>query len=97
MLKSDQEPAIIEVQRETRRQLWDEVNRIIEEVRDIMEGDTGVKGHVILENSPVGESQSNGYVENASKEIQQQIRKLKDQLQQNLVWAIPSVSPPTGV
>ena len=37
-------------------------------------------GVVILENSPVGESQSNGMVERAVKEVQHQIRKLKMQI-----------------
>ena len=39
-------------------------------------------GEVILESSPVGESQSNGYIENGIKELQSQIRKLKEQLEQ---------------
>ena len=38
-------------------------------------------GEVIFENSLVGESQSNGLVENAVREIQNQARKLKHELE----------------
>ena len=44
----------------------------------------GPGGVVILENSPVGESQSNGSVESAIKEVQWQVRKLKNQLELNM-------------
>ena len=39
-----------------------------------------IGGEVILENSPVGESESNGFIEKGIQEVQNQIRKLKDQL-----------------
>ena len=50
-------------------------------------------GEVILENSPVGESQSNGFVENAIREVQNQVRKLKNQLELNSASEISSKSP----
>ena len=50
-------------------------------------------GVVILENSPVGESQSNGSVERAIKEVQHQIRKLKMQLEQNMASKLENDSP----
>jgi len=50
-------------------------------------------GVVILENSPVGESQSNGMVERAIKEIQHQIRKLKMQLEENMNQKLNNDSP----
>ena len=53
----------------------------------------GGQGVVILENSPVGESQSNGMVENAIKEVQWQIRKLKEQLEKHVQCKIEYGSP----
>ncbi len=75
------------MQFEIRKELWNEMNQIADKIKESTKGqDTSSPvpgGQVILENSPVGESQSNGLVENAIKEVQAQIRKLKDQLQQN--------------
>ena len=48
-----------------------------------MRNSGSIGGEVILENSPVGESQSNGFVENAIREVQNRVRKLKDQLERN--------------
>ena len=50
-------------------------------------------GVVILENSPVGESQSNGSVEHAIKEVQHQIRKMKMQLELNMAEKLDNESP----
>ena len=93
IIKTDQEPAIIDVQREVRKQLWDEVIRIAEEVRDLRGESNSGPRQVILENSPVGESQSNGFIENRITEIQQQIRKLRDQVEQNLACSVLGNSP----
>ena len=66
ILKSNQEPAIVHLQKHARRKLWDEFFEITKQAKGIKEGtirDDFVKpagGEVILENSPVGESQSNG-------------------------------------
>ena len=80
IIKTDQEPAIIDVQKEVRRELWEELNEVMNEVKSLKMNtsyDDKVKsgGIVILENSPVGESQSNGSVERAIKEVQHQIGK----------------------
>ena len=76
------------MQYEVRKENWNEINQIAAKVKDVSMGQDIASpvpgGQVILENSPVGESQSNGLVENAIKEVQSQIRKLKDQLQQNM-------------
>ena len=74
---------MVEIQREVRKELWNEIIEMIRKVKEVKEGsdeDTGYKitgGEVIIENSPVGESQSNGLVEATVKEVQNQIRKLK--------------------
>ena len=47
-----------------------------------------IGGEVILENSLVGESASNGYIENGIKEVQNQIRKLENQIQSKLISEI---------
>ena len=45
---------------------------------------TNPGGVVILENSPVGESQSNAMVERAIKDVQNHIRIIKMQLEENI-------------
>ena len=80
---------MIAMQQEIRQELWSEILDIANKVKNIKEDDVdimdyvpgGPGGVVILENSPVGESQSNGSVEIAIKQVQHQIRKLKDHLE----------------
>ena len=48
--------------------------------QQVEQGDRSVK-KVVIEESPVGESQSNGEVENAIKEIQGHFRTVKAQIQ----------------
>ena len=73
IIKSDQEPSMVDIQMETRKELWAEVLKIMNDVKDVKEGKVKMEnmkctgGEVILENSPVGESQSNGYIENGIK------------------------------
>ena len=78
ILKCDQEPAIKDLQKETRSQLNNEFHKMRQDAIDMSKN---VNVEVILENSPVGESQSNGVAENAVKEIQNSVRKIKDQLE----------------
>ena len=70
-LKSDQEPAIVELQ------------SAIQLARP---------GSVILVNSPVGESESNGRVENTIRRIQEKTRVLRHQLETNMKAKIPNDS-----
>ena len=75
------------ISHEFHKELWSEILDIANKVKSIKEdtGDVmdhvpgGPGGVVILENSPVGESESNGSVEIAIREVQNQVRKLKDQ------------------
>ena len=56
IIKSDQEPAMAEIQREVRKEPWNELVEIIKKVKEVKEGseeDKGYKitgGEVILEN-----------------------------------------------
>ena len=81
-----------------RKELWDEIIEVTKQTKEIKEGtikDDFIKptgGEVILENSPVGESQSNGFVENAIREVQNQVRKLKNQLELNTATKIGAKS-----
>ena len=99
IIKSDQEPAIIDLQKDIRKELWDEIIEIAKQTKGIKEGtikDDYLKptgGEVILENSPVSESQSNGFIENAINEVQNQIRKLKHQIQIKSTSTIKDDSP----
>ena len=63
VLKSDQEPAILDLRSD-----------IIARCKE-----KGIS--VIPENSPIGESQSNGVIERAIQDIEGMIRTLKDQLE----------------
>ena len=82
---------MVALQHELRKELWSEILEIANGVQHVKENNGDVMDHVpggpggvvILENSPVGESESNGSVENAIKEVQNQVRKLKDQLEQH--------------
>ena len=97
VIKSDQEPAIISLQKEIRKELWTEIAEIMDKVKDLgttsEEVESSPGGVVILENSPVGESQSNGSVERAIQEVQHQIRKLKLQLEENISQKLENDSP----
>ena len=95
VIKADQEPAMISLQKEIRKELWNEVIEITNKVKDTRKGesDDNPGGVVILENSPVGESQSNGIVEHAIQEVQYQIRKMKMQIEQNMASKLSNDSP----
>ena len=78
---------MISLQKEIRKELWNEVVEIMNKIKSSRSTSDNIDenpgGVVILENSPVGESQSNGSVERAIKEVQQQVRKLKMQSEEN--------------
>ena len=69
ILKTDQEPAMISLQKEIRKELWNEIisimNKLAESRKATDELNKNPGGVILLENSPVGESQSNGIVERA--------------------------------
>ena len=84
---------------EVRKELWADILEIVNDVKEVKEGESIIDnirctgGEVILENSPVGESQSNGFIENAIEEVQNQIRKLKNQLELNVGEELKPDSP----
>ena len=85
IIKCDQEPSIKNVTEEVRRKLWEDLKETAHGVHEhrvgglvqVEDEDSKVGKTVIHENSPVGESSSNGAVERAIQEVQGQIRKLK--------------------
>ena len=82
VLKCDQEPAIVDVSKEVRKELWAEMKEIANKVKERHDGDVIVLSdetpvEVIQEHSPVGESSSNGAVERAIQEVSGQVRALK--------------------
>ena len=86
VLKSDQEPALIDVAREVKRQLWEELQEFAKNVEtDATQVDFMplIEPQIILEHSPVGESQSNGRVESAIGRVKAQIRALKLDIEAN--------------
>ena len=87
---------MIDVQREVRNKLWQEVKEIIHDVRShntLSHINWAVPSQVVLENSPVGESQSNGRVERAIKEVQAEVRIIKAQLEKRIGEALPPHGP----
>ena len=86
VLKSDQEPAIIDVATEVKRQLWDELQEFTRNVKTNsgrVEVSELTEPQVVLEQSPVGESSSNGRVENAIGRVKGHIRALKLDVEAN--------------
>ena len=77
VLKSDQEPAIKDLMYEAKKKVWQDINLFQE----------GIKAQctcqVTIQHSPVGESQSNGVVENAIQGVQGQIRAIKLDVESN--------------
>ena len=80
VLKSDQEPAIMDVTKEVKRQLWEELQasaRNVQTDTTKVEVENLVEPQIVLGNSPVGESQANGRVEGVIDRVKSQIRALK--------------------
>ena len=69
------------------------MNKIKEDRDENDNVDSSPGGIVVLENSPVGESQSNGSVERAIKEVQHQVRKFKLQFEENMGEQLSNESP----
>ena len=97
-IRSDQEPAIVDVKNAVRRARWEEFEQVMEEVArhrkaktEIVRKDLGPV--TILEESPVAESSSNGGAENAIRHLQGQFRTLKAQLETKLGDTIPISHP----
>ena len=85
MLKSDQEVSMKDIQKEVRKELWSEMMILQKKIKENREGNSsgsssdsiinsGFGGEIILENSPVGESQAIGMVEKAIQYVQGYIR-----------------------
>ena len=82
---------MISLQKEIRKELWNEIIEISNKAKNMREdsSDDNPGGVVILENSPVGESQSNGIVEGAVRRIQGQVRTLKLSTQSRYKQELP--------
>ena len=85
-IKCDQEPAMKELQKELRSKLWKDKVEAAQGVvellgRDRVELIAPDTMDVTLENSPVGESESNGMIETAIQSVQGQIRAIKDTIE----------------
>ena len=77
VIKCDQEPALNDVMYQSKKKIW---NDIEEYKRGIV---ANLGGQIVIRNSPVGESQSNGAVENAIQRVQGQIRAIKLDIEAN--------------
>ena len=80
VFKSDQKSPIVALKDAVWRELGNEVTmERVEEGKDKEEGGgrTEEKPDMVMEESPVGESESNGMVERAIQEVQGQIRTMR--------------------
>ena len=95
IIKCDQEPAIKELQRDIREEMWKELKQAAEDLKE-SKGDGRVivenGDSIMLENSPVGESQSNGVIERAVQSVQEQVRAIKNTIEEEAKMKIDSKS-----
>jgi hypothetical protein len=80
IVKSDQEPAIKNLQAEVRQMRWEELQLLMKTVKDKRGVETDIdlcSGETILENSPAGDSKANGFIERAIQELEGQVRTVK--------------------
>ena len=92
ILKTDQEPAIKDLQKEVRQRRWDELKGITAAVRDRHGGDITLdigNGVTILENSPAGESKANGFIERSIQEVEGQVKTVKAHIDHKIGKEIP--------
>eukprot|EP00973_Karenia_brevis_P009811 1326112-Karenia_brevis.AAC.1 len=94
VIRSDQEPALVDVKEDLRRARWEEFEHVMEQVEATRKARTEIikqeLGPVtLLQESPVSESQSNGAAENAIRHVQGQFRTLKSFLEDNIKEKIP--------
>ena len=98
LIRSDQEPALLDVKRQVREERWKEFEHVVAEVvatrkatTEVVRADLGPV--TILEESPVGESSSNGAAENAIRHVQGQFRTLKTWLDSHIGVKLPLTHP----
>eukprot|EP00973_Karenia_brevis_P042574 5893899-Karenia_brevis.AAC.2 len=95
IIKCDQEPAIKELQRDIREEMWKELKQAAKDIREA-NGDGRVQiedgESVMVQNSPVGESQSNGVIERTIQSVQEQVRAIKNTIEEEASMKIDSTS-----
>ena len=95
VIKCDQEPAIKDLQRDIREEVWKELKQAAEDIKE-SKGDGRVivenGDSLMLESSPVGESQSNGVIERAIQSVQEQVRAIKNTIEEEAKMKIGSKS-----
>jgi hypothetical protein len=80
VIKSDQEPAIKDLQKEVRQRRWDELQMLMSTIKEKRGTGTEVdlcSGETVLENSPAGQSKANGFIERTIQELEGQVRTVK--------------------
>ena len=85
VVKCDQEPAIKELQKEIREEMRQKIEQAAKSIREELGEDRIRVEHgnaTLVENSPVGESQSNGVVERAIQSVQEQVRVIKNTIEE---------------
>ena len=84
VLKSDQEPAIRNLEGKAQSSIWADAEQLQENIKQ----ECGCQ--VVVQHSPVGESAANGMAENTVQRVQGQIRALKLDLETNLKMKLNS-------
>ena len=77
VMKSDQEPSIKDVMFEAKKKVWHDIEKFQEDAK------AECSCQVVIQHSPVGESQANGMIENCIQRIQDQIRAIKLDIEVN--------------
>ena len=78
IMTSDQQPAIFDLQKRTREDMIRDMNEVVEGIQTLIGfEDEWAIPPVVLENSPVGESQWKDALENAIGRIHGQIRTIR--------------------
>jgi len=91
--KSDHEPAIKDLTQEVRERRWEDMHGLTAAIKSMRGADTEVdltNGETVLEQSPVGSSQSNGFIERAIQDLQGQARTAKSATERMLGCKIPN-------
>ena len=92
VVKSDQEPAIKDLQKEVRQKRWEELQMLMKTIKDRRGVGTEVdlcSGGTVLENSPAGVSKSNGFIERSIQELEGQIRTVRAATEKLINMEIP--------
>ena len=98
VIRSDQEPSIVDLKKGIRQARWNEFEDVLREIKQHRKGKTDIEREhlgptTILEESPVAESSSNGVAENAIRHVRGQYITMKCFLEDHIKKKLPITHP----